>query len=194
MSWYQSSFRSVLKTYDCSALPVFSPGTMASTDFLQQALLRRFGFSLYFCVRKTSLNKSNNLCSTYLSHSQCKARAVFDFVLTYSFIRFALHHVQFLFVRPGVCPCQHFSVFTPSIFQILPHDGHPCLQLMAPTARSSVDFRHLVIAHSGLTRSSTGWTIPSGAAVSCPIRPLAAQAFHRQARRCLSDGTSCSWW
>lgn len=33
----------VLKTYDCSALLVFL-GTMASADFLRQALLRRFGF------------------------------------------------------------------------------------------------------------------------------------------------------
>lgn len=33
------------QTYDCSALPVFFFfGTMASADFLRQALLRRFGF------------------------------------------------------------------------------------------------------------------------------------------------------
>src|SRR5699024_735883 len=116
--------------------PFFS-GTMASADFLRQALLRRFGFFFpYFCVRKTSPGKSNNLPPIYLPHLQCKVRAVLDFVLYGRLVRFALPHMRFLFVRPGVCPCRHFAASTSSFLQIPPHDGHPCLRLTVPPAKS----------------------------------------------------------
>ncbi|WP_117156178.1 NAD(P)H-dependent oxidoreductase [Paraliobacillus quinghaiensis] len=35
--------------------------------------------------------------------------------------------------------------------QILSHDRHPCLSLTVPTAKSVVDFHHLVITHAGRT-------------------------------------------
>ena len=48
--WYSAfntptSFRSVLETYDCSALPLKKQGTMASADFLQFVVTAAFGFS-----------------------------------------------------------------------------------------------------------------------------------------------------
>ena len=134
--------------------PFFS-GTMASADFLRQALLRRFGFFFpYFYVRKTSPGKSNNLPPIYLPHLHCKVRAVLDFVLVSRLVRFALPHMRFLFVRPGVCPCWHFAASTSGFLQIPPHDGHPCLRLTVPTAKSVVDFHHQVIAHAGRTERS----------------------------------------
>ena len=67
-------------------------------------------------------------------------------------VRFALPHMRFLFVRPGVCPCRHFAASTSGFLQIPPHDGHPCLRLTVPTAKSVVDFHHQVIAHAGRTK------------------------------------------
>ena len=113
-------------------------------------------FFPYFCVRKTSPGKSNNLPPIYLPHLQCKVRAVLDFVLYRRLVRFALPHMRFLFVRPGVCPCRHFAASTSGFLQIPPHDGHPCLRLTVPTAKSVVDFHHQVIALAGRTTKKHG--------------------------------------
>src|SRR5699024_11343870 len=86
-----------------------------------------------------------------LPHLHCTVRAVLDFVLVSRLVRFALPHMRFLFVRPGVCPCRHFAASTSGFLQIPPHDGHPCLRLTVPTAKSVVDFHHQVIAHAGRT-------------------------------------------
>src|SRR5699024_12810562 len=89
-----------------------------------------------------------------LPHLHCTVRAVLDFVLVSRLVRFALPHMRFLFVRPGVCPCWHFAASTSGFLQIPPHDGHPCLRLTVPTAKSVVDFHHQVIAHAGRTNIS----------------------------------------
>ena len=60
-------------------------------------------------------------------------------------------YMQFLFVRPRFCPIEQLSTPQSSFLQIPPHDGHPCLRLTVPTAKSVVDFHHQVIAHAGRT-------------------------------------------
>ena len=109
-------------------------------------------FFSYFCVRKASPGKSNHLPPIYLPHLQCKVRAVLDFALLCRLVRFALPYMRFLFVRPRVCPCRHFAASTSGFLQIPPHDGHPCLRLTVPTAKSVVDFHHQVITHAGRTQ------------------------------------------
>ena len=59
--------------------------------------------------------------------------------------------MQFLFVRPRLCPQGHFSVPTSDFLQIPSHDGHPCLWLTVPTAKSVADFHHQVITHAERT-------------------------------------------
>ena len=59
--------------------------------------------------------------------------------------------IQFLFVRPRFCPQEHFSVPTSDFLQIPPLDGHPCLRLTVPTAKSVADFHRQVIAHAERT-------------------------------------------
>ncbi len=50
----------------------------------------------------------------------------------------------------------HFPASTSDFLQIPPHDGHPCLRLTVPTAKSVVDFHHLVITHVGRTQKVPG--------------------------------------
>ena len=61
-------------------------------------------------------------------------------------------YIQFLFVRPRLCPQRHFSVPTSDFLQIPPHGGHPCLRLTVPTAKSVADFHRQVIAHAERTK------------------------------------------
>ena len=61
-------------------------------------------------------------------------------------------YMQFLFVRPRFCP--RVSILPTSGFlQIPPHDGHPCLRLTVPTAKSIADFHRQVIAHAERTKN-----------------------------------------
>ena len=46
-----ASFRPLLETYDCSALPLIPQGTMASADFLQFVVTAAFGFSYFPSAR-----------------------------------------------------------------------------------------------------------------------------------------------
>ena len=68
-------------------------------------------------------------------------------------------YMQFLFVRPRFCPW--VSILPTSGFlQIPPRDGHPCLRLTVPTAKSVADFHRQVIAHAERTtmkRTSFAW-------------------------------------
>ena len=119
----------------------------------------------------------------YLPHLQCKVRAVLDFVLSGRLVRFALPPMRFLFVRPGVCPCRHFTASTSGFLQIPPHDGHPCLRLTVPTAKSVVDFHHRVIAHAGRTSSKN--PLPGrGAQAKLPCR----KSRHESSSPCRKAG------
>ena len=74
--------------------------------------------------------------------------------------------MQFLFVRPRFCP--RVSILPASGFlQIPPHDGHPCLRLTVPTAKSVADFHRQVIAHAERTKRRRAGTVsdPPGAAL-----------------------------
>ena len=59
--------------------------------------------------------------------------------------------IQFLFVRPRLCPQRHFSVSTSDFLQIPPHGGHPCLWLTVPTAKSVADLHRQVVTHAERT-------------------------------------------
>ncbi len=47
--------------------------------------------------------------------------------------------------------CPSVRDFASGFLQIPPRDGHPCLWLTVPTAKSVADFHRQVIAHAGLT-------------------------------------------
>ncbi|WP_207644250.1 hypothetical protein, partial [Thermotalea metallivorans] len=47
--------------------------------------------------------------------------------------------------------------FASGFLQIPPHDGHPCLWLMVPTAKPIADFHRQVTAHAGRTLKRTVW-------------------------------------
>ena len=51
-----TSFRSLLETYDCSALPLIPQGTMASADFLQFVVTTAFGFSYFPSARPSRVS------------------------------------------------------------------------------------------------------------------------------------------
>ena len=73
-------------------------------------------------------------------------------------IPFEMPYMQFLFVRPRLCPQGHFSVPTSDFLQIPPRGGHPCLRLTVPTAKSVADFHRQVIAHVERTRKRDSLT------------------------------------
>ena len=60
-------------------------------------------------------------------------------------------YMQFLFVRPRLCPQGYFSTPTSDFLQIPPHDGHPCLRLTVPTAKSVADFHRQVVTRAKRT-------------------------------------------
>ena len=74
--------------------------------------------------------------------------------------------MQFLFVRPRLCPQRYFQTSESGFLQIPPHDGHPCLWLTVPTAKSVADFHRQVVAHAGRTKPAPG-RIPRPGACRC---------------------------
>ena len=117
---------------------------MASADFLQFVVTTSF-----FPVCKTSSGKRYNLRLVYLLYLRpeisCSIGLCSGLGTRPSQVRL---HIQFLFVRPRLCPWTHFSASTSGFFQILPHDRHPCLRLTVPTAKSVVDFHHQVVTYA----------------------------------------------
>ena len=140
------------------SFPVFfSPGTMTSADFSQFVVtMLRFAEGLLLRTCETSPGKSNDFHLIYLPHLQRRVRAVSDFVLSGKLVRLALPSMRFLFVRPRFCPQRYFQTSESGFLQIPPHDGHPCLWLTVPTAKSVADFHRQVVAHAGRTRKSAG--------------------------------------
>jgi len=49
--------------------------------------------------------------------------------------------------------CSSVRDFASDFLQIPRHHGHSCLSLTVPTAKSVVDFHHLVVAHAGHTHN-----------------------------------------
>jgi hypothetical protein len=108
--------------------PLRSHVTMAAADFSQFVVTTLcFEYCLFLCACETSSGKDGNLPLMYLLHLHHKVRAVSDFVLSSRLVRLVLPYMQFLFVRPRVCPWRHFSAPTSDFLQTPPHDGRPCL-------------------------------------------------------------------
>ena len=146
-----TSFLGLLETYDCSVLPAFR-GTMTSADFSQFVVtMLRFAEGLLLRTCETSPGKNNDLRLIYLPHLRRKVRAVSDFVLSGKLVRLTLPSMRFLFVRPRLCPQRYFQTSESGFLQIPPHNGHPCLWLTVPTAKSVADFHRQVVAHAGRT-------------------------------------------
>ena len=126
---------------------------MTSADFSQFVVtMLRFAEGLLLRTCETSPGKNNDLHLIYLPHLQRKVRAVSDFVLSGKLVRLALPSMRFLFVRPRFCPQRYFQTSESGFLQIPPHDGHPCLWLTVPTAKSVADFHRQVVAHAGRTK------------------------------------------
>jgi len=51
--------------------------------------------------------------------------------------------------------CSSGRDFASSFLQIPPRGGHPCLQLVVPTAKPTADFHRQVNAHAGRTKKQT---------------------------------------
>ena len=105
-----TSFRNLLRTNDCSALPVFfSPGTMASADFLRFVVTAHF-----FTLRPQDLPGYSHILSLFTCRIYCKR---FRVAIGLCFVR-QTHprsqpYMRFLFVRPEICPLGGLS--TPKI-------------------------------------------------------------------------------
>ena len=136
----------------------YSYGTMTSADFLQFVVtMLQFAGSLFLRTCKTSPGKHIHLHLIYLLNLHCKTRAVSDFVLFRKLVHFAMPFIQFLFVRPRLCPQRHFSAVTSDFFQTPPHDGRPCLWLTVPTAKSVADFHRQVNVRAEHTKKLTAY-------------------------------------
>lgn len=148
-----TSFRSLLETYDCSALPLPTQGTMASADFLQFVVTAAFGFfSLLLPVCKTSPGKNNSFPPMQPPHLPHGIRAAWDFVLYGTLVRPYTAYYVISVRRFRSLPASAFFPLTSSFLQIPPLDGHPCLRLTLPAAERVVVFHHLVVAHAGRTK------------------------------------------
>ncbi len=98
---------------------------------------------------ETSPGKSNDLPPIYLPHLHCKVRAVLDFGLFCSLVRFAMPYMRFLFVRPGVCPQRDLSTL--------------CIRLPSDSASRRTP---LPLANSSYCQVCSGLSPPS----RCPCR------------------------
>ena len=106
-----TSFRNLLRTNDCSALPSFFPGTMASADFLRFVVTAH---SFFFQMRPQDLPGYSHALSLFTCRIYRKRfRAVIGLcfvMLTHPRLR---PYMRFLFVRPEVCPLG--DLLTPKI-------------------------------------------------------------------------------
>ena len=131
---------------------------MASSDFLQFVVTAlRFEYVYSFASarppRVSSITFTSYICCIYAPEfgqywtSFCHGNSSVP----------STPCMQFLFVRPRFCP--RVSILPASDFlQIPPHDGHPCLRLTVPTAKSVADFHRQVIAHAERTKRAANMT------------------------------------
>ena len=123
---------------------------MASADFLQFVVTTVFFFPSARPPRVSITTFASYICCIYtLKFGQYWT----SFWLGNSSVS-STPYIQFLFVRPRFCPQGHFSVPTSDFLQIPPHNGHPCLRLTVPTAKSVADFHRQVIAHAERTKNT----------------------------------------
>ena len=125
---------------------------MASADFLQLVVTALrfecvYSFASARPPRVSSITFASYICCIY-------APEFGQYRTSFCFGNSSLPStpcMQFLFVRPRFCP--RVSILPASDFlQIPPHDGHPCLRLTVPTAKSVADFHRQVIAHAERTK------------------------------------------
>ena len=140
---------------------MFSPsrfyGTMASAEFLQFVVtMLRFGRAYSLTParppRVSSITFASSICRIYAPEfvqywtSFCRGNSSVPNTPC----------MRFLSVKPRFCPW--VSILPTSDFlRIPPHDGHPCLRLTVPTAKSVADFHRQVIAHAERTIKETSF-------------------------------------
>ncbi len=127
---------------------------MASADFLQFVITALCFEYLYSSAsarspRVSSITFASRICCIYAPEF---GQYWTSFCLGNSSVP-STPYMQFLFVRPRFCP--RVSILPTSGFlQIPPRDGHPCLRLTVPTAKSVADFHRQVIAHAERTKKT----------------------------------------
>ena len=124
-----TSFRNLLRTNDCSALPgFFSPGTMASADFLRFVVTAHFfRICLLKCVRKISPGTHTFFPSLPAAFTVSDSVQLLGFILSWK-----------LALAYGLI-CDFYSSgqrFAAAFLQILPHGRHPWLKLYPSRCRA----------------------------------------------------------
>ena len=106
---------------------------------------------LTFHVRETSPGKNNDLHLIYLPYLQCKTPGSIGlrFVRQTRPLCTALYTISVR--QTEVLPCKDLLTLQSGFLRIPSRDGHPCLWLTVPTAKSVADFHRQVVAHAGRT-------------------------------------------
>ena len=104
-----TSFRNLLRTNDCSALPGFFSGTMASADFLRFVVTAHF-----FPLRPQDLPGYSHILSLFTCRIYRKQfRVAIGLCFDLQTHPRSQPYMRFLFVRPEICPLG--DLLTPKI-------------------------------------------------------------------------------
>ena len=123
--------------------PIFFLGTMTSADFLQ-FVVTMFRFEYVYSYSPARPPRVSVI--TFTSYICC--------IYT---LEFGQYWTSFCLGNSSVPKCLICSFcssdrgFAVGFLQIPPHDGHPCLWLTVPTAKSVADFHRQVVAHAERT-------------------------------------------
>ena len=140
-SWHRT--RNILRTNDCSALPGFFSGTMASADFLRFVVTTHF----FPCVRKTCPGTHTFFPSLPAAFTVSDSVQLLGFILSWK-----------LALAYGLI-CDFYSSgqrFAAAFLQILPHGRHPWLKLYPSRCRADSGLSPFrTCAHRAHTKNNT---------------------------------------
>ena len=118
---------------------------MASADFSQFAVATDFNFSFHLLVRPPRVRVT--------AFPSC-VRQIYC-------MRFGQYGTSLCFASSSGASqpifgdmCSSDQGFASGFLQIPPHDGHPCLWLVVPTAKPTADFHRLAVSHAGHTKEA----------------------------------------
>ena len=109
-----TSFRNLIRTNDCSALPVFFHGTTASADFLRFVVTAHFFSNMSTQMRPQDLPGYSHILSLFTCRIYRKRfRAAIGLHFNMETCPRLWPYMRFLFVRSEICPLGDLS--TPKI-------------------------------------------------------------------------------